>query len=75
MYAAHVVHNKINNHNRKWIRRTQRGITSKLVFTGHGPTGLQLKSLDTPTNWPLTEQCAAVLADLFWINHYMISGS
>lgn len=45
MYAAHVVQRKINHHTRKRLRRTQSGITSKLVLIGHGPTGL--KSLAT----------------------------
>lgn len=51
MYAAHVVQNKINSRTRKQLRRTQSGITSKLVLIGHGPTGL--KSL-------ATEKCGAV---------------
>lgn len=43
VYSAHVVHNKINNHNRKWIRRTQSGITSNLYLIGHGPKGLPVE--------------------------------
>lgn len=57
--AAHVAHNKINNHPRKWIRRTL-----------HGPTGLQVEEFGH-SDRPAAHGAAYCCFCCHRINHYI----